>query len=63
MSANCQCGSNVDHGCQHFGCIECGATCCAGCAVSLESVLYCASCAGSLLESTAVRIGGPFDLH
>jgi len=63
MSANCQCGSTVDHGCQHFGCIQCGATCCTACAVHLESVMYCGSCAGSLLDSTVVRVGGPFELH
>jgi hypothetical protein len=48
---------------QRLGCIECGATCCAACAIHLESAVYCGTCAESLLETTAIRAGGPFALH
>ncbi|MGH7279334.1 MAG: hypothetical protein ACREJG_11690 [Candidatus Rokuibacteriota bacterium] len=62
MSGDCGCGTDGGAG-QRFGCIECGTTCCTACAVHLESVMYCGSCAGSLLDSTVVRPGGSFDLH
>lgn len=46
-----------------LGCLGCGASCCAACAIHLESVTYCASCARSLLEVTTVRAGEPFALY
>jgi hypothetical protein len=46
-----------------FGCLECGAACCPACAIHLESAAYCGACARSLLDVTAVRAGGPLDLH
>jgi hypothetical protein len=46
-----------------FGCLECGAACCPACAISLESAVFCRTCAGALLEVSTVRPGRPFDLH
>jgi len=60
MNAHCGCGSAER---QALGCIECGTTCCPACAIHLESAIYCGACAGALLETTAVRAGGPFDLQ
>ncbi|HEX5817023.1 MAG TPA: hypothetical protein VF010_16960 [Methylomirabilota bacterium] len=46
-----------------MACFECGASCCARCAIHLESAAYCSACAGLLLEAPAVRAAAPFDLH
>jgi hypothetical protein len=59
----CRCGLTVDHGFHHFACLECSAACCAGCAVSLESVTYCRRCAATLLGSAALPVRGVFDLY
>jgi len=62
MAVSCGCGTRSDHAVNQFGCIECGAPCCPGCAVPLESAMYCRGCARSLVGTT-VLAGGPFDLH
>jgi hypothetical protein len=46
-----------------FGCLECGASCCAACAIALESVAYCRGCAVALLDVTVVPKSGSFELH
>jgi len=61
MSAMCGCGSETRYVFE-LGCVECGTACCPRCAVPLESVSYCARCAGDLLGATSVRANGPFDL-
>jgi hypothetical protein len=60
MAGQCRCGATVP---TLLACFECGTTCCAGCAIHLESATYCADCAGSLLDAPAVRPATPFDLH
>jgi hypothetical protein len=45
-----------------LGCLSCGASCCAACAIPLESATYCASCARSLLDTTTVRASEPLAL-
>ena len=59
MSGGCGCSQET----VQFACLDCGAACCPGCAVALESVAYCGPCADSLLGTPAARPGGPFDLH
>jgi hypothetical protein len=61
MPGQCECGTEVRD--VFLGCLECGASCCPSCAISLESATYCPACAGALLESATVRPGRPFDLH
>jgi hypothetical protein len=61
MSGLCGCADGRDA--VQLGCLECGAPCCPACAVHLESVAYCDGCARSLLETSAIRVSGPFDLH
>jgi hypothetical protein len=57
-------GCGTDESTTHvLGCLTCGASCCAACAIHLESVTYCASCARSLLEVATVRASGPFALY
>ena len=63
MTTPCDCGTDGRYAREPLACLECGAPCCAACAVSLESVPYCRSCAGSLLDSTAPRGAGAFVLH
>ena len=63
MAGNCDCGSERSHGRPMLGCLECGAPCCPACAVPLESVTYCRSCAESLLGATNVCAAGTFELH
>ncbi len=55
MESRCDCGGHLDHAFDAFGCIECGQPCCPACAVWLESVAYCACCAGVLMETPASR--------
>ena len=57
----CGCGSEGRYSFE-LGCVECGTACCPRCAVTLESVSYCARCAGELLGTVSVRANGPFDL-
>jgi hypothetical protein len=57
----CNCRSDKET--YDLACIDCGAPCCPLCAVPLESVTYCRSCARSLLGSPTVHAAGPFDLH
>ena len=63
MHAQCNC--STDH--QTFGyslaCLDCGSACCPECAISIESVTYCRSCAAALLETATVRAGATFELH
>ncbi|MGH6690187.1 MAG: hypothetical protein ACREF4_05855 [Gammaproteobacteria bacterium] len=63
MEPRCGCGREVHYAFHHLACIECGAACCPGCSVGLESVTYCRRCAGSLLEATRVSPGHTFDLQ
>ena len=60
MTTPCACGTPAR---EPLACQECGGACCAACAVSLESVPYCRSCASALLESSAPRGAGAFILH
>jgi hypothetical protein len=60
MGGRCGCGETVT---TLMACFECGTSCCAGCAIHLESAAYCQTCAGSLLETPAVRATARFDLH
>lgn len=60
MHGRCGCGTGTG---VSLGCLECGAACCPACAIHLESAAYCGACARSLLDVTAVRAGGPLDLH
>lgn len=50
MERRCACGELLVQPTDALGCIECGRPCCHGCAVSLESVWYCLSCADERLE-------------
>jgi hypothetical protein len=63
MPGQCRCGRELGNVFHSLGCLECGASCCPSCAISLESATYCPACAGALLESATVRPGRPFDLH
>jgi hypothetical protein len=62
MSASCGCQSQLQHA-YELACVECGQACCPECAVALESVSYCESCAAALLGAASVRPIEPFDLH
>jgi hypothetical protein len=53
MERRCSCGGRIERPTDALGCIECGWACCPACAVPLESVAYCASCAGWLLGLSA----------
>ena len=61
--ASCGCSKNVEGTSYDLGCIECGTACCPSCAVPLESVTYCRSCARSLLGAGPVVAAGTFDLQ
>jgi len=61
--ATCGCANEIDQAVYDLGCIECGAACCAACAVPLESATYCRSCARSLLGAGTVQAAGSFELH
>jgi hypothetical protein len=63
METRCGCGHEAPSEFQLFGCFECGTTCCRACAIHLESATYCSACAGSLLDTAAVRAADPFELH
>jgi hypothetical protein len=56
----CRCGGEVCA--PRFGCLECGAACCAACAIPLESVAYCGRCAAALLGVPRILKSGPFEL-
>jgi hypothetical protein len=62
MAATCDCGSEFARPFHRLSCLDCGVTCCPGCAISLESVSYCRSCAETLLGATPVLAGAPFEL-
>jgi hypothetical protein len=59
--APCRCAG--DAAAARFGCLECGASCCAACAIALESVAYCRGCAVALLGVNGVPKSGSFELH
>jgi hypothetical protein len=61
--SRCGCGREVSQVSHELACLECGAACCPMCAVGLESVTYCASCARSLLGGTEIRAADPFELQ
>jgi hypothetical protein len=63
VRVRCRCGVTVADGAQRFGCLECGAPCCAACAITLESVAYCRFCASTLLGTTASPAGDAFELY
>lgn len=63
MGNRCACGTEVSPGSPALACLDCGAPCCPGCAVPLESVTYCRRCAGGLLDTSTVRAAGAFELH
>jgi hypothetical protein len=54
----CTCGGDVAHDFERSGCLECGAPCCAACAIRLESVTSCRPCAAVLLGAAAWPAGG-----
>ena len=62
MAGRCRCGHELEHAFDDFSCQECGVACCAVCAIPLESVTYCRSCARLLLGTTAVRASSAFNL-
>lgn len=51
MTLRCCCGAPVPYAFEQLGCVECGQDCCQVCAICLESVWYCARCAGRLLDT------------
>jgi hypothetical protein len=63
MMASCDCTKTVERAFYDLGCIDCGTACCSACAVPLESVTYCRSCARSLLGAGMVQAAGSFDLQ
>lgn len=63
MEPRCGCGREVQYTFHHLACIDCGASCCPGCSVGLESDTYCRRCAGSLLEASRVSPRDTFDLQ
>jgi hypothetical protein len=63
MHAQCNCGIDDQTFGHSLGCFDCGSACCPECAISVESVTYCRSCAAALLETATVRAGATFDLH
>ena len=58
-----ECRCALEAGVIGFGCLECGASCCADCAIVLESVAYCRRCATAVLEATVVLQSGSFELY
>jgi hypothetical protein len=61
--AQCSCGPDERTSVHSLGCFDCGSACCPECAISLESVTYCRTCAAALLDTATVRAGATFDLH
>ena len=55
--STCDCGTPILRAIEDLGCIECGRSCCPVCAYTLESVAYCAKCAGQFLEPSGPRLG------
>jgi hypothetical protein len=59
MRAECYCGNrSTSPDVDERTCVQCGIACCAACAFSLESAVYCVRCAETLLEAA----GPPLDL-
>lgn len=54
MEQRCECGRPIAHPHGELGCIECGRACCQACGVALESALYCAPCAGVLMDVAVI---------
>ena len=63
MHAQCGCGTDDQAFTPSLGCLDCGSACCPECAISLESVTYCQTCAAALLDADTVRAGATFELH
>ena len=63
MQAQCGCGTGDQAFTHSLGCLDCGSACCPECAISLESVTYCQTCAAALLDADTVRAGATFELH
>jgi hypothetical protein len=61
--ANCGCTNDIGRAGYDLGCIDCGTALCPSCAVHLESVTYCRSCARLLLGAGTVLAAGSFDLQ
>lgn len=60
--ASCGCTNPAGQAFYDLG-IDCGTACCPSCAVALESVSYCRSCARSLLGAGMIQAAGSFDLQ
>ncbi|MGH7303465.1 MAG: hypothetical protein ACRELZ_09260 [Candidatus Rokuibacteriota bacterium] len=58
-----RCGCPGDALPLRFGCLDCGASCCAAGAVTLESVAYCRGDAIALLGATVAPKSGSFELY
>jgi hypothetical protein len=63
MQAQCGCGTDEQTFAHSLGCLDCGSACCPECAISLESVTYCQTCAAALLDADTVRASATFELH
>jgi hypothetical protein len=63
MLAQCSCSPDERTYVHSLGCVDCGSACCPECAISLESVTYCRSCAAALLDTATVWTGTGFDLY
>jgi hypothetical protein len=63
MQAQCGCDTDERTFSQSLGCLDCGSACCPECAISLESVTYCRTCAAALLDTATVRAASTFELH
>jgi hypothetical protein len=60
MRLRCRCGAPVPYAFAQLGCVECSAPGCPVCGVVLESVWYCARCAGTRL---GVTNGAPYPVQ
>ena len=63
LQAQCSCDTDDQVFAASLACFDCGSGCCPECAISLESVTYCQTCAAALLDADTVRAGATFDLH
>ena len=63
MHSQCGCGTDDRLFTRSLGCFDCGSACCPECAISVESITYCQSCAAALLDTATVRAGATFELH
>jgi hypothetical protein len=59
MEVRCGCGNTIEYSYDELGCVECGQACCPACGVFLESVVYCAHCAGVRVPAPSGQGGRP----